>query len=277
MSTKSTGIRRSVRLFAGAAARRARRVLVRRRDGGPPAAVEAVPTPGLGVIPGERPWQHKWNVLEIAMAFSVANNIVGDYLEFGVYRGGSFIHSYRHRRQLFDRYRTAQSRHTDDAFLNARMRFFAFDSFEGLPPSDQAEIPLHWRGEGAMAFSEPRFLANLEAAGVDLADVTTVPGYYDASLTPETGPRIGLTQAAVVNVDCDLGGSTVPVLDFLAPFLVDGTVLVFDDWFYYRGHPARGERGAFEAWLARHPELVASELIRLYPTVAFILNRREPA
>ena len=211
------------------------------------------------------------------MAFSVANNIVGDYLEFGVYRGGSFIHAYRHRRQAFERYRAAQSRHADDAFLNARMRFFAFDSFEGLPPSDQAEIPLHWRGDGAMAFSEPRFLANLEAGGVDLADVTTVAGYYDVSLTPETGPRIGLTRAAVVNVDCDLGISTVPVLDFLDPFIVDGTVLIFDDWFYYRGHPARGERGAFEAWLARHPELVASELIRLYPTVAFILSRREPA
>jgi len=240
----------------------------------PRAKTEA---PGLAEIPGDRPWQHKWNVLEVALAFAVANNIVGDYLEFGVYRGGSFIHAYRHHRQLFERYTLAhQARHTDDPFLRSKMRFFAFDSFEGLPASEQSEIPLHWRGDHAMSFSERRFLANLEAGGVDLTDVATVPGYYDISLTPDVGPRLGLTRAAVVNVDCDLGISTVPVLEFVEDFLVDGTVLIFDDWFYYRGHPGRGERGAFEAWLARHPELVASELMRLYPTVAFILNQREP-
>ena len=228
-------------------------------------------------MPGDRPWLHKWNVLEVAIAFSVANNIVGDYLEFGVFQGGSFIHAYQHRRHVFGRYRRSQRRHTDDAFLAATTRFFAFDSFEGLPATNQDEIPLHWRGEAAMSCTEPEFRANLEAAGVDLADVVTVPGYYGVSLTPETGARIGLKRAAVVNVDCDLGASTVPVLDFLDPYIVDGTVLVFDDWFYYRGHPARGEHGAFDAWLAGHPELVASELVRLYPTVAFILNRRDEA
>ena len=252
----------------------------RLRRGGRPGAANsngATPAgPALPTLPGERPWRHKWNVLEAAIAFSVANNIAGDYLEFGVYRGGSFIHAWHSHREIFERYAIAQQRHADDAYLRSKMRFFAFDSFEGLPESDQSEIPLHWRGDHAMSFSERRFLANLEAGGVDLTDVATVPGYYDISLTPDVGPRLGLTRAAVVNVDCDLGISTVPVLEFVEDFLVDGTVLIFDDWFYYRGHPGRGERGAFEAWLARHPELVASELMRLYPTVAFILNQREP-
>ena len=258
----------------GKVARRFRRLRKAVRPDTAVGEVAGPSVPGLAVG-GERPWQHKWNVLEVALAFSVANNIVGDYLEFGVYRGGSFIHAYQHHKQLFERYSVAQRRHGDDAFLRSRMRFFAFDSFEGLPSSDQSEIPLHWRGDRAMSFSEQGFLANLKAGGVDLAEVVTVPGYFETSLTPDVGPRLELTQAAVVNVDCDLGSSTTPVLDFLDVFLVDGTVLIFDDWFYYRGHPGRGERGAFEAWLARHPELVASELIRLYPTVAFILNQRE--
>jgi O-methyltransferase len=266
---------RRLRTYVAAASRR-----IRRRGGasGPASGDKGAPAAArLESIPGERPWQHKWNVLEVAIAFSVANNIAGDYLEFGVYRGGSFIHAYRHHRQLFERYTTVHRRHADDAFLQSRMRFLAFDSFEGLPASDQTQIPIHWRGDAAMACSEPEFLANLEAAGVDLADVVTVPGYFEASLTPDTARQVGLTRAAVVNVDCDLGASTVPVLDFLDDVLVDGTVLIFDDWFYYRGHPGRGEHGAFETWLARHPELVASELARLYPTVAFILNQREPA
>ena len=44
----------------------------------------------------------------------------GDYLEFGVFRGTSFINACR----LARRYRLD------------KMRFFAFDSFEGLPDSE---------------------------------------------------------------------------------------------------------------------------------------------
>ncbi len=37
--------------------------------------------------------------------------------------------------------------------------------------------------------------------------------------------------AAIVNVDCDLYESALPVLDFVVPFLKNGTVLYLDDWF----------------------------------------------
>ena len=243
---------------------------VARLIAGDPAVPAAPPSSG-----GEdRPWQHKWNVLETAIAFSIANNVVGDFLEFGVYQGRSFAHAWSHRRRLFERYHRANAHRSDDPFLHYRPRFIAFDSFEGLPPSDQGDIPVHWRGEGAMACDEPTFRANLAAAGVDLADVTTVPGFFERSLTPETARGLGLEAAAIVHIDCDLESSTRPVLAFIEPLLVDGSVLVFDDWFYYRGHPERGEHGAFAEWLGSHPELLATELARTYPGAAFIINRR---
>jgi hypothetical protein len=228
----------------------------------------------MGAGSEERPWQHKWNVLETAIAFSVANNVVGDFLEFGVFQGRSFAHAYLHRRRLFERYRTLNARRASDAFLDYPMRFFAFDSFEGLPATEQAAIPVHWRGEAAMACDEATFRRNIVDAGVDPSVVATIPGFFSDSLTPATAQAIGLEAAAIVHVDCDLEESTEPVLDFIAPHIVDGTVIVFDDWFYYRGDPARGEAGAYGRWLERHPELRATELTRSYPAVAFILNRR---
>ena len=39
-------------------------------------------------------------------------------------------------------------------------------------------------------------------------------------------------------------------------FAADGSIIIFDDWFAFRGHPHRGERRAFDEWRQRHPELI---------------------
>jgi O-methyltransferase len=217
-------------------------------------------------------WSAKQNALRTAIGFSVVNNVVGDYLEFGVFRGESFIRAYKmHERDLRIYRRTQPSGELE--FLSYQRQYFAFDSFEGLPPVEQSALPLHWRGEHAMSFAEQAFLKNLHDAGIPRNRVTTVPGFYQDSLTFSCYQTHQLTRAAIVHVDCDLYESTVEVLDFITPLVVDGTVLVFDDWFYYQGHPAKGEQGAFREWLSRHPEFVHTQLCVYYPAAAFILNR----
>jgi len=118
------------------------------------------------------------------------------------------------------------------------------------------------------------FIQYLTRSGVDLNDVIVVPGFYDRSLTRELHERHKLIASAVIHVDCDLYESTVPVLYFIAPSVVDGTTICFDDWFYYKGHPDKGERGAFEAWLRRNPGIIASELSTLFPKNDFVLSIR---
>src|SRR5258706_14921787 len=88
-SLESEGKHRVERRFRVPLSRTVRRVIARvTRSVRPTAPSPAVQPPSdLPLIPGDRPWLHKWNVLEGAIAFSVANNIVGDYLEFGVFRG----------------------------------------------------------------------------------------------------------------------------------------------------------------------------------------------
>jgi O-methyltransferase len=213
--------------------------------------------------------------LETALQFSIYNDVPGDYLEFGVFTGNSFAHSFHYYNSFLAGYLKRNKLNTSEERCKRHRRFFAFDSFEGLPVTDQKHLPSHWRGEGVMSYPQARFISNLRRRRVDLAHVVIVPGFYNVSLTDDLRKKHVLTAAAIVHVDCDLYESTVPVLDFVWPVIVDGTVIVFDDWFFYKGHPAKGERAAFEQWLAKHPEIVSSPLCLQFPAVAFILNFRD--
>lgn len=119
-----------------------------------------------------------------------------------------------------------------------------------------------------MACPRDVFVNNIQSAGVKLDDVKIVPGYNDKSLADAAVVRKPMRPGSIFHIDCDLYESTVVVLEFIRPLLQDGSVLVFDDWFYYRGHPQRGERGAFAEWLGRYPELCASDLCSYYPALA---------
>ena len=94
---------------------------------------------------------------------------------------------------------------------------FGFDSFGGLPED--------WRlGYDAGEFAhEPPEVEGAELVVGLFAD--TLPAFLDA----HPGP------VAFVHVDCDLYSSTVTVLGHLAPRFVEGTVLLFDEYFNFPG------------------------------------------
>ena len=54
-------------------------------------------------------------------------------------------------------------------------------------------------------------------------------------------------------------------LDGIAPILQEGTVLLFDEWFSYKGNPTKGEARAFFEFLEAHPEWGAQSLSVLRP------------
>jgi O-methyltransferase len=166
----------------------------------------------------------------------------GDYLEFGVFRGETFRNAIRAAHQGF--------RATKVGGFPGR--FFAFDSFEGLPqvPSMGTGMNIYARGEfSASRASFEKHLGRL----LERFPIEIVPGWFDETLTGETAERLRLRRAAFVNIDCDLYESTVPVLQFVTPLLQTGTVLYFDDWFSYRGSMDEGEPRAAREWLARNP------------------------
>jgi hypothetical protein len=187
------------------------------------------------------------SMIKTAMQFVFMSQLEGDYLEFGVFEGKSFIAAYH----------LAQT-----ACLEA-MRFYAFDSFAGLPPVRGVDAAgfRHFT-DGEFACDEATFRNALAAGGVDLDKVTVVPGFFEHSLGTETKRRLPLRKAAAIYIDCDLYESTLPVLDFLTDYVQEGTILMFDDWYCFRGNPGRGEQRAFREWLARNPSIRAVEYHR---------------
>ena len=182
-----------------------------------------------------------------------AEGIPGDYLEFGVYRGASFITAFEQIRKFG---------------LND-MQLFAFDSFEGLPHGEAAVFE-----QGDYFCPEPLFCKIITKAGVDMNRVSIISGLYDQTLVQAIKPQYGLTRAAIVQIDCDLYTSTKCVLHFIKDLVGRGTVLFFDDWNAFGSQSEEhGECKAFGEWSLRPLFDELSMRRRDGPSKGFIMNR----
>jgi hypothetical protein len=167
----------------------------------------------------------------------------GLYAEFGVYKGDSINRLAR---------------------LRPHQVFHGFDSFEGLPES--------WTlGARTGSFS----LGGRLPAVRD--NVVLVKGFFEHTLD-KFAAECGKTAAAFMHVDCDLYSATKTVLDRLAPLLVEGTIIVFDEYFNYPGWQ-QGEFKAFAEFIDAHDRLGYEYIgyIRNGGQVAVRLRRRDPA
>lgn len=194
-----------------------------------------------------RSFNRRFYAMEQIGNYLAGAHVPGDYVEFGVYRGDTFRHACEVLSTSFP-----------------SMRFFAFDSFRGLPEPSGIDAMDGYTGNfrrGEFACSEEEFRDGLAASGIDLDRVVTVGGWFAETLKPERARGYGLDRAAFAWIDCDLYESTVPVLDFLGPRLAVGSVLAFDDWRCYRNHPDFGEQRACREWLDSNPRIRLNELL----------------
>jgi hypothetical protein len=178
------------------------------------------------------------------MAFAASCGVPGDYLEFGVYSGNSFTAAYHFAR------------------MNnlAEMRFYAFDSFKGMPHTREHDVGASTQhGQGGYACSRAQFEKIIFGGGMDSRRVEILEGWYDEILTAELKEKLPIDIAAVISADCGLYESTSTVLEFIDDYVQDGTILIFGDWFSFRGSPDRGQRRAFAEWLAARPAVTATE------------------
>lgn len=183
----------------------------------------------------------------------------GDYFEFGTFLGYTLqcaFHAFNSR-----------------GLANNR-RFIAFDSFAGIIGSKTGEA---WVDGSYAASVESLKFANL-IAEVPSSKVVLVEGAYqhtlrDAGLA-DTRATIGETQAAVIHIDCDVEEPAKLALDFMTPYIRQGTLLLFDEFDVNRADNAKGERAALRAWLKENPEFEV-EPYRCYHVHArsFILHK----
>ena len=175
------------------------------------------------------------DMLERAIRWARDSGLDGDYLEFGVYEGTSFaVAFYWGKRCRLD-----------------SMKFYAFDSFQGLPSPKGIDAGTRL-GAGHYSCSSERFKNMISKMGVDLSRVVITPGWFNEVLNEETKNKLGIRCAAAVLIDSDLYASAVPVLDFITDYLVNGSLLMFGGWFHFSGDPDRGQQRAIREWLAKN-------------------------
>ncbi len=153
-------------------------------------------------------------------------------------------------------------------------KFIAFDSFEGFPEIQDIDRQEIWK-KGKSSMDEQKFISCLLNHGIPLEKFSTVKGFYDTTLTSELQQKLLPTKAAVVYVDCDLYASTVPVLQFIVPFLQRGTVIVFDEWNAFWGDPDKGERRAFREFQEENPSWTFEPFVSTNMAQSFICVPKE--
>jgi O-methyltransferase len=228
--------------------------------------------------------------ISLAAHFVYAEAVQGDYLEFGVFKGGSFIEAIRELEAAENRwgrdnlvnnraaYDEASINKADKDFHNLnfkeKIRFFALDSFAGLPSLEDSDEGHSRFREGRYNYAENKFIHNiLKNCKISNERLITVPGFFNKTLNDDQKKILNLRAASVVMIDCDLYSSTVSVLEFITDLVQDGTILIFDDWYAYKGSPNKGERRASYEWLKKNPQFILSPFAGRGPCQrAFILN-----
>jgi len=144
----------------------------------------------------------------------VEEDIPGDLIECGVWRGGACI--------LMRAVLAAYEDHTRSVWLA--------DSFQGVPRSDPANYKADKgiRAEfaaGILGVSEAQVRANFERYGLLDDRVRFLPGWFKDTLQDAPIDRISL-----LRLDGDLYESTIQALDALYPRLSPGGFCIIDDY-----------------------------------------------
>lgn len=164
-----------------------------------------------------------------AVEYLVGDGIHGDFVECGVWRGGSLMMM------------ALALQH----FAAAPRQLHAFDTFEGMPPPEPRDVR-HATGEAAAA-ALARTARSEDSAEWAWAPVDTVrhnlarTGYpmesvsFHRGLVEETLPAEAPERIALLRLDTDWYASTKHELVHLFPRIVPGGVLIVDDYGYFRG------------------------------------------
>jgi O-methyltransferase len=201
--------------------------------------------------------------------------ILGDILEFGVFNGLSLAMLTHHLEELSSKNRK-MAYSCDRVFQPITRNIIGIDSFKGLPSTDghpRWEIgflstsynnhPTIKDGESISAEKIIDFFDKM-----NLKKPTLLSGWY------EEIQLNGVEKTALIHIDCDLYSSTKTALNLVKDLIQQGTIIMFDDWFFHKGSPEKGEQRAFNEFLEENTHLKADEFLRYgYTSKAFVMHK----
>ena len=163
-----------------------------------------------------------------AVEYLVAEGVEGEFVECGVWKGGSVMAAALTLNRLGDR----------------EHELYLFDTFQGMPepaeedvssPYDGYSLHKRWRrhhksGSEWAGIPVDVVQANVESTGFPRERIHCVPGLVEDTLPSQAPEKI-----ALLRLDTDWYESTKHELEQLYPRLADGGVLIVDDYGHYEG------------------------------------------
>ena len=152
-----------------------------------------------------------------------ANNIQGDFVECGVWKGGNIlgIMEYLAFHKMTDR------------------KVFLYDTFEGMTPPEDIDKDLNGRKaesilEDVMCISPiDEVLETIGRSSFPMVNVTLVQG--DVCKTLNSANHLHKNNLALLRLDTDWYASTKKEMEVLYPKLNFGGVLIVDDYGHWKG------------------------------------------
>lgn len=144
--------------------------------------------------------ESRMNVFHLASQV-IHMNVEGDFVEIGCHEGESTVILQKIIKEL-----------------NPARKLYAFDSFQGVPTSENADEGVYKKGD--MSASLDRFNKNFEMVGLEKP--ITFPGWFEDTLKSSLPDRI-----AFALIDADLYKSTLTALQNVYPKLSPGGICLF--------------------------------------------------
>jgi hypothetical protein len=175
-----------------------------------------------------------------AVRYIEENGIEGDIVECGVWRGGSMLAAIR----------------TLQLIGNADRTLHMFDTYEGMTPPTDQDVEFDGKTAQELLSSSNREDAEsvwcnapLEAVRALLSSTGYSPDrlFYVKGRVEETLPASAPARIALLRLDTDWYESTKHELEHLYPRLVQGGVLIIDDYGHWQG-----ARKAVDEYIARN-------------------------
>jgi hypothetical protein len=168
-----------------------------------------------------------------AIDYVVRSGIRGDFVECGVWRGGS----------MFVAARALLQRKTSDQHF-AERKLWLYDTFEGMSEPTAADVDLQGQtAEHLLRVHSPEdrhgvwCLSRMEEVQRTMA-MSTFPNEqirFVQGKVEETLPQTRPESIALLRLDTDWYESTRCELEFLFPLLAPGGVLIVDDYGHWQG------------------------------------------
>lgn len=162
-----------------------------------------------------------------SIEYIVLNNIEGDFVECGVYKGGSAM----------------LMAHTLQYFNQTSKKIYLYDTFEGMSSPSKRDISINGKHASELLNKGDKIAnqvwcfspieevkKNMESTAYPMDNLIFVQGKVE-----DTIPGIVPNKIALLRLDTDWYESTKHELQHLYPILSHNGVLIIDDYGYWRG------------------------------------------